>query len=415
MRTRTKTISTGSARFIEKVYVQGEGYVEIVNISYPGTGPYEIEYMQDAGTKAPYSRGMPGNPRPTFISHYCNHRKVVRESAGGWSGFVFPPWGGSTYRQVTGDVMSYAYPNGSWYPTKPSVSYPSWETVWNAFTAEVYGYSKPQVLSLPSIVEVLELKNWIRLFGAKIRRISYFRTGRSDRMAEAQLGYRFGLKPLWEDLKNAAKLLQDTQDKLAFYAKASGNEVRISAAVPATYTIPAPPDPKTVVSYTTYSISKAFRRVTARVRADYNTSDMAATYDLIRGLGLNRLLSSTWELVPFSFIVDWFINIQSVVNQLDRVFSVPDKLVKLYSVTNVCESEFLSANFMLYSRLFSDDWSTSRWPMRSVGGVKAEWYLRVPAEEKLARDGLDLSGSGLNVNRAETLSYLCSALPKFGK
>jgi hypothetical protein len=54
-----------------------------------------------------------------------------------------------------------------------------------------------------------------------------------------------------------------------------------------------------------------------RVRTDIN--DVSKWRAYAEYFGLNKVVGTAWELIPFSFVVDWFTNAQERINDLTRV------------------------------------------------------------------------------------------------
>jgi hypothetical protein len=58
--------------------------------------------------------------------------------------------------------------------------------------------------------------------------------------------------------------------------------------------------------------------VTAVCSGQYALEDADITYQILRYFGFTNIASTAWELVPFSFIVDWFYDIGSAIERLEN-------------------------------------------------------------------------------------------------
>lgn len=80
-----------------------------------------------------------------------------------------------------------------------------------------------------------------------------------------------------------------------------------------------------------WALETSSKSDTKRIHLKYNydTSDyklntqysiITDTYNcgILKGLGLDLNLSNTWDLIPFSFVVDWFINLGDIFARLDH-------------------------------------------------------------------------------------------------
>jgi hypothetical protein len=54
-----------------------------------------------------------------------------------------------------------------------------------------------------------------------------------------------------------------------------------------------------------------------RVRTDINEASRWRAY--LEYFGVNKAIGTAWELIPFSFVADWFINAQEKINNLTRI------------------------------------------------------------------------------------------------
>jgi hypothetical protein len=74
-------------------------------------------------------------------------------------------------------------------------------------------------------------------------------------------------------------------------------------------------------------------RYTAVMRFNYDSSALQGLLGALRSrlnaFGVDALLSSVWEAVPFSFVVDWFINVGDIIESLEGHLNQPLPIVIL--------------------------------------------------------------------------------------
>jgi hypothetical protein len=78
--------------------------------------------------------------------------------------------------------------------------------------------------------------------------------------------------------------------------------------------------PQPFTNFYTHCVSKETTAVMGswgRVREEFNFGDTWSAY--LQYFGMNKVLGLAWELVPFSFVVDWFTNAQEQINHLSRL------------------------------------------------------------------------------------------------
>lgn len=143
--------------------------------------------------------------------------------------------------------------------------------------------------------------------------------------ANAWLAYRYGIRPLVssvdETLKAYAKHANSGVYDSRVTTRASGV---LTASSSDTFRVPAASD-----SYQTLVQRERKEKVIVRAMS-LDTIRMDAQHYL--GLGSKDLLTLPWELVPYSFVVDWFFNVGSFIGAITQSL-YPASLGQCYTVT----------------------------------------------------------------------------------
>jgi hypothetical protein len=189
------------------------------------------------------------------------------------------------------------------------------ETNVNNLIQEVFtdlsGQMQPGLLSLATIAEVGSLKNLAKSFFSIYHNVKHTFTagttlGKLKAAAKADLGYQFGIRPLVGDVIaaiNVAKAIESHMKKLSRRNAMSSFVVQKRSA-------PTPTGNDWIGTTTT--------TVSARCAASYDISDTNVTLNILGYFGFTNIGSVAWELVPFSFVVDWFYNIGDAIERLER-------------------------------------------------------------------------------------------------
>lgn len=140
-------------------------------------------------------------------------------------------------------------------------------------------------------------------------------------VVNAHLLYQFGVKPA---IQEAGKLLSANNvvgQQLAFLNRNRGRYVPIRVRRVTGFDQKAPYDfspgyvDVDVHLASTKTVNVLFGQ--ARVRTDINEASRWRAY--AEYFGLNKVVGTAWELIPFSFVVDWVTNAQERLNDLTRL------------------------------------------------------------------------------------------------
>ena len=159
------------------------------------------------------------------------------------------------------------------------------------------------------------------------------------KVANGHLAYKFGIAPLLSDIEKTWKFVKNAKAKLSKYQK--GKPIRLSKTFPVTGTVDG-----TVVGLGAASggkyrwegkpslgiftgesryvvLLKPNLRGPRKLLGDLN--------DLVNRFGPSGPTAFAWELVPFSFVVDWFVDLRSVLRGFDQLFGVNPFTVEAFT------------------------------------------------------------------------------------
>lgn len=119
--------------------------------------------------------------------------------------------------------------------------------------------------------------------------------------SKSWLEMKYGWTPLLSDVDNSAKALARSWED-------GGDHIKVYAS--ATESIVGTPNPPPLVTMTGAGSGTS----TVRITGYYRVTNAALR--LGQGLGVLNPLSLAWELLPYSFVVDWFVPIGAFINSL---------------------------------------------------------------------------------------------------
>jgi len=132
-----------------------------------------------------------------------------------------------------------------------------------------------------------------------------------DAMSDAWLEFRYAFRPLVSELDGAVRVLQSNlKGNERFTARASSKNDRLVAndwIVQVFGTLKCSQNVTTSESYT------------ADAGCLYTLGDIPG---LSLALGLDSPIETVWELVPFSFILDWFVNVGTILSSFEQNASI---------------------------------------------------------------------------------------------
>lgn len=156
------------------------------------------------------------------------------------------------------------------------------------------------------------------LFGNQLQALTRFTL---KELVDLHLSYKFGVVPAIHDVTSMFAAHSEVEKRLKYLNDHRGSYVPIRASkkLPASYTPGDLPSTGSLAHGPVLqdAYTKAVIFGMGKIRDDINEASRWRAYS--EYFGLNKIIGLGWELVPFSFVVDWFTNAQEVVNKLTRV------------------------------------------------------------------------------------------------
>jgi hypothetical protein len=266
-------------------------------------------------------------------------RKFTRYSIRTLSEFTNTQW--REYRN--GEVATYSWGSpGKHALSDFSASYP--KTV-NQLKAEAMHkfHKQNEVDTLLNLIESPQLitsaQSIIRLMkahGRRVRTATGFRVSNSlpSIASSGFLGWSFGLAPLISDIQKINGAVATVKRDMDNYIRSYGREYVVNSksvgVVNPTFNLAslgysANPNANdgTVWHLGMNYLHMPTRLVGVRGRraVEYNSDTFKRLDYMIRRFGATGPASLAWERIPFSFVVDWFVNLSGVVDALDNTLT----------------------------------------------------------------------------------------------
>jgi hypothetical protein len=139
--------------------------------------------------------------------------------------------------------------------------------------------------------------------------------------SNAFLSYNFGVKPAIKDIVDALEAHKVVSSRMRYLRENAGDFVPIRVRKKLTSEFLNTP-PSNASSWGRCIICNNKQTVATisawgKVREDLNFGDTWSAY--LQRFGVNQIVGLAWELIPFSFVVDWFTNTQEHIKKLTRL------------------------------------------------------------------------------------------------
>jgi len=220
-----------------------------------------------------------------------------------------------------------AFFNNSW--PNYTLPAPAWLDMVQEVGQGLSGDMKSKSMILSSLVELgttlrmvknpMGLTNLIRMKSSTWRKLSVadcFKQGPAR-----WLEYRYGWSPVLSDIKSILNVADQVTDHMKYLQESVGRLVPVRAR--RSYTVNVTPTTPTQLLF------PAYYNASAQLTATSARVDREAAFGvcILRGpsfrigsraqyvkqrLGVESLLETSWDLIPLSFVVDWFFDVQSL-------------------------------------------------------------------------------------------------------
>jgi hypothetical protein len=205
----------------------------------------------------------------------------------------------------------------------PAVTAPSSDAIYNSIRNQMRGDAANLAMALAEYNKTARLfADAARFVASKGRGFArgFAGTKKASRtVAKRYLEYQYGIKPLCTDMVSSYNTLKEAA--MAKPLVIGGRKVRVARAVHNTI---AYPNSTQATRTTMCEVERVFtRRVTWR--ATLNPDGLRST---LARHGFSNPISLGYELIPYSFVLDWWINVGDVLASLDNLTLVKNLHVR---------------------------------------------------------------------------------------
>lgn len=241
----------------------------------------------------------------------------------------------------------------SWVPTNifvPPIAVPSYSLnvhLQDALDFIGAGCVNQEIDLVTNIIELPSLKSLCSSLATRLKnaKVAF---PKLKTLAGDHLAYSFGIKPLITDVKALVNTVSYMKDHIAWLRRNQGK------IVPVRYNVDLSDDYKPsdfqVSNNSTYHTECIYRQFQATLSCHaLVTYEVSAIRDaelqlraLARRFGVDNPLAIIWENVPFSFMLDWVVDIGGFLGALAPKISIPTKYLDCgHSVKTVIERDVI--------------------------------------------------------------------------
>lgn len=177
--------------------------------------------------------------------------------------------------------------------------------------------------------------------------------------SDTSLSYKFGVKPALEEVRRMLSAQKVVGKRMKYLRENVGGYVPIRARQTLPSGVTVPPDAfdgnHVSLVYDTRE-STAVISALGKIRPDLSYAGDWQAY--VQYFGLHKVFGLAWELVPFSFVIDWVTNAQEYVNK----YMTPKYDSPFYNIRNICHSvRQRTTSTLVMSKAFRySTWSATR-------------------------------------------------------
>lgn len=269
-----------------------------------------------------YSRGsFQGNFNNEYIETTSDHW----DQCGFWAGSAYPP-----------DPLAYLQSISKDYTADPFIT-PDWFALLDSFNEACDSFIPSSFMLGEDIAEnaifidalkcILNPTNAIKVFLKHFLKHKHRLNGKtlgdvarlSKDVSNDLLSYQFGVKPAIDDIRAALFAHKKVSGRMRYLNDHAGQytPVRVRRDFVSPVSNFTSTTPNTFLLNCTDKRTINVISCWGRVREDLNFADTWSAY--LQYFGLNKIVGLAWELIPFSFVIDWFTNAQERINSLTRL------------------------------------------------------------------------------------------------
>jgi hypothetical protein len=177
--------------------------------------------------------------------------------------------------------------------------------------------------------------------------------------SDASLSYKFGIKPALEEVQRMLTAQKVVSRRMKYLRENVGGYIPIRArqVLPSEVTVPPGSLDGNILAlvYNTRE-STAVISALGKIRPDLSYAEDWQAY--VQYFGLHKVFGLAWELVPFSFVIDWVTNAQEYVNK----YMTPKFDSPFYNIRNICHSvrKRTLSSYMMGKAYRYSTWSATR-------------------------------------------------------
>lgn len=260
------------------------------------------------------------------------------------------------------------------------------------------------VVNAIEIASLKELVPQIFKIGGNIMKQGLGRKSLKE-LANGHLLYSFGIVPLVTDIKALLNIRSTVKKRIAQLERRNGRTVRLTGRLPpfsaSSDSIAFASGSPHTQQRTYHYVSTVSGAVSCDVAGFFVPGPQSAVKLWGQALGLATPLQSCWEIIPFSFVFDWFLPIGDSLTKLESKI-LPRDTVNNVSLSNFCYSIKTVTNVTSSVKVIQPCWSAwegKTWP--GISGTITK-YTRAagvaPASGERAPIGWSFAKSALSVS-----------------
>lgn len=270
------------------------------------------------GSFSRFSSEITDHTGPKKALKPCWHRKKHESGNNRVTFTTYSPEGGPFFGN---------YASGAAAPAWDECPVPEidWASALHQLYMDAYGMFPTSTSLAVNIAELASIRSLAEGAVSTLRRLTKRQLGFTmKQVAGAHLAVEFGLLPLVSDMRELFSVSHRVKEKLRIMHEVQGERYRVRARTPAVHAektweakdIVCPGTNRSVSEDGVYTIKRdAYGCVSALCQRRLEPKEANAVRLTIAALGVTNFPAIAWELVPFSFVLDWLFPIGATINR----------------------------------------------------------------------------------------------------